>query len=158
MLQRPLEPVDLLAQRRVVLTQDAHKLGRIRRLGQGGEAAEAAEDDRDLAAVAAQDRLAVQARSDDQLGHLWRQIAPQAAQTLELIDLLLHARFERAVPLGELRLLALDRVVVALDAQQRADSGQQLGPVEGLGEKVVAASLERPDFLLLAASGQQDHR
>ena len=59
---------DQLAHLRVVLAQHAHDLLGLRRLGEGGEAAEVEEDDRHLAPVRAERILG--AAGDDQLGEL----------------------------------------------------------------------------------------
>jgi hypothetical protein len=77
------------------------------------------------------------ARRHDELGELRWQKAPQPARALELGDLLLDALLELAVPRGQLCRLGLDRVVIALDAQQRTDAREQLGLLEGLGDEVV---------------------
>ena len=94
-------------------------------LGEGGEAAQVEEDDRDLAAVALQ-RI-VGAAGDDQLGELRREEALQPADPLELAHAVGDALLERSVELGELALLAQHLVVERLDAQQRAHPRQQLG-------------------------------
>ena len=71
-------------------------------------AAEIGEENRHLAAMAAQDRLLT--RREDRLRHLGRQEPAELPRPLELLDLRLDPLLERAVQL-------LDRVVVALDPQ-----------------------------------------
>ena len=81
--------------------------------------------------MALQERLV--ARAHHELGELRRQEAPEPADALQLIDLLGDTLLERPVPRGELGRLGDDRVVVALDPQQRAHAREQLGLVERLG-------------------------
>jgi hypothetical protein len=94
----------------VVLTEHVHELGRLGCLGQGGEATQVSEYDGDLATVAAENCLAIRACADDQLGYLRWKIAPQAAETLELLNLVPYAGFERVIPPGQFGRLPLRRV------------------------------------------------
>ena len=118
--QGPAEGVDQLPQLTVELRQDGHHLLRFRGLRERGEAPEVAEHHRDLASMALQHALVVVVH--DQLGELWRQEAPHAAQALEILDLGTHTVFQRPIPLGKLRRLALDRVVELLDPKQGPDT------------------------------------
>ena len=93
-----------------------------------------------------------------QLDELRREEALEPAHPFELVDLLAHPLLELAVPLRQLGLLRLDRVVVALDAQQRAHPGQQLGPVERLRDEVVRARLDRRALLEVLARRDHDER
>ena len=92
-LEGALEAVDELAERRVVGAEHAHHVLRLGRLGERREAAQVAEDDRDLAAVALQERLV--AGADHEVDELGRQEAPQPAEPLQLVDLLRHALLQR---------------------------------------------------------------
>jgi hypothetical protein len=60
-LERPLELDDSAADRAVVLAQNAEQLLGLGRLGEGGEAAQVAEDGRDRPAVAGQELFTVRA-------------------------------------------------------------------------------------------------
>jgi hypothetical protein len=62
-LERSFEAEDELAERLVILAQNAHRLLRLGRLGKRRKAAQVAKNDRDLAAVAFEKRLV--ARRDD---------------------------------------------------------------------------------------------
>ena len=155
-VERPLVAVDEIAERGVVLAEHQHQVLGLDGLGERREAAQVAEHDRDLLPVALEERLV--ARRHDELGDLRRQEAPQPPRALELGDLLLDALLELAVPRGQLGRLRLDRVVVALDAQQRAHPREQLGLLEGLGDEVVGPGLDRGHLLLLAAGGDHHDR
>ncbi len=61
---------------------------------------------------------------------------------LELGDLVTHPLLEALVELTELDGLLLDRVVVALDAEERPDAGQELRLVDRLADEVVGAGHE----------------
>ena len=135
------------------LAQDAHQLLRLDRVGEARPAAEVGEEHRDLAAMAAQDRLV--ARRDDRVGELRRQEAAQLPEPLQLLDLAGHAFLERPVELAQLRGLFLDRVVVPLDPEQRPHSREQLVVVERLGNEVVRPGLDR--FRLLGTDARRDH-
>ena len=98
-------------------------------------------------------------RGDDQVGDLRRQEAPQAADPLDLVDLLGDAPFERGVPLGELARLVLDGVVQRLLAQHRAHPREEGGVLEGLRQVVVAAGVEaRDDVAGVGLRRHEDHR
>jgi hypothetical protein len=58
----------------------------------------------------------------------------------------------------ELDRLRLDRVVIALDSEQRPDAGEQLVPVERLGNEVVRSGLDRGQLLGADARREHDHR
>ena len=152
-VERSLEAVDEIAQRRVVLAEHQHQVLGLDGLGERREAAQVAEHDRDLLAMALEERLV--AGRHDELGDLRREEAAQPSRSLELGDLLLDALLELPVPRGQLCRLRLDRVVVALDAQQRAHPREQLGLLEGLGDEVVGSRLDRRHLLLLPAG--RDH-
>ena len=139
----------------MVGVQDPHHVLRLARLREGGETPQVAEDDRDLAAVAVEQRLV--ARRDDQVDELRSQKALQPADLCQLLDLLTDALLELPVPALELRGLGLDRVVIALDAQQRSDPRDQLGLIEGLRDEVVGTRLDRGQLLLVAARGDHHH-
>ena len=78
---------------------------------------EVAEDDHDLPPMALQERLV--AGVDHEVRELRREEPPQPVDPLELGDLRLDPLLQLAVPGRELALLPLDRVVVALDPDQR---------------------------------------
>ena len=84
------------------------------------EAAQVAEEDSDLAAVTFEEGFV--ARRHDDVDDLRRQEPLQTPDPLQLLDLLADASLQDPVPLAELRRLRLDRVVVLLDTQQRADA------------------------------------
>ena len=88
---------DQLARGGVVFAKHAHHVLRLDGLGEGGEAPQVAEHDRDVAAVAAEG--VVGAAAEDGLGELWREEAAELADALELGDLLGDALLERRVPL-----------------------------------------------------------
>ena len=108
----------------VELAEHLHQLLRLDRVDEARPSAEVGEEHRDLPAMAAEDRVV--ARRDDRVGELRREEPPQPPQPLELHDLRLHALLERSIQLGQLRGLRRDRVVVALDPQQRPDPREQL--------------------------------
>ncbi len=130
------------------LAEHEHQLFRLDGIGEARPAAQVGEDHRDLAAVAGEDRLV--AGGDDRLGELRRQESLEALHPLELLDLGIDALRERPVEL-------LDRVVVALDAEQRPDSGEQLVVVERLRDEVVCAGLDRLRLLRPFARREHDH-
>ena len=130
------------------LAEHPHQLFGLDRVREARPAAEVGEEHRDLPAVAGEDRLV--AGRDDRLGELRREESLEALQALELLDLRLHALFERPVQL-------LDRVVVALDPQQRPDSREQLLLVERLRDEVVRAGLDRLRLLRPVARREHDH-
>ena len=122
----------------------------------GVNSPEVAEDDHDLAAVALQERLV--AGVQDQLGHLRWEEAPQTRGPLELRDLRLDAFLQLAIPCLQLFRLTANRVLIALDSNERLDPGKQLGLIEGLGDEVVGPGLDRPDLLLGVARGDHHDR
>ena len=74
------------------------------------------------------------------------------------LELRPHALLERPVEIEQLGGLCLDRVVVALDPQQRPDAGEQLVPVERLRDEVVRPGLDRLRLLRSLARREHDHR
>ena len=150
------EPESDGAQALVIGAKDGDGFLRCVRLGQLAEPWEVTGDDRDLAPMALEQGLAF--RGDQQLRDLRRQEASQTIQALELGDLLADAGFQGPVPRGKLERLLFDRVVIGLDAQQRRHPGQQLRLIERLLNKVVGARFQCAQPLLVAASGNHDHR
>ena len=110
-------------------------------LGEGDEAAQVAEDDRDLATVTLKEGLV--ARRDDQVGDLRREESLQPTHAVDLSDLFLDPVFELSVPLGELGRLLPNGVVILLDSDQRTHAREQLSLIERLHHEVVGSSLER---------------
>src|SRR5262245_321043 len=153
---RRVEPADEAADRAVELSEDAHQLLGLDGVDEVRPAAQVGEEHRDLAAVAAKNRLV--AGGDDRIGELRREEPPQALEPPELLELRLHALLEGAVEIDELRGLGLDRVVVPLDPEQRLDAGQELVAVERLGNEVVRAGLDRRRLLRADAGREHDHR
>src|SRR4029453_7701123 len=96
----------------VVLAQDRHRHLWLSGLRKGREAAQVAEDDRDLATVALEEGLV--AGRDDQVGDLRRKETLQPPHPVELGDLFLDPLLELSVPPGELGRLLPDRVVILL--------------------------------------------
>src|SRR5438128_470100 len=86
-------------------------------------------------------------RRDDDLGDLRREEAAQPSQLLELRDLLPDALFEPLVQLAEIGRLPLDRVVVLLDPQERADARQELRLFDRLADEIVGARVQRRRLL-----------
>ena len=82
----------------MIFAEHSDHLLRLGGLGEGGEAAQVAEQDDDVAAVVFEDRLA--ARRDDRLHDLRRQKPLQPADPLDFVDLrrdpLLKLRFNAA--------------------------------------------------------------
>jgi len=78
-------------------------------------------------------------------------------QSPELLQLRFHALLERPVQIDQLGRLCLDRVVVALDREERPDAGEQLVSVERLRDEVVRAGLDRRRFLRSHACREHDH-
>jgi len=116
-----------------------------------------AEYRRNQCTVAAQQRLV--ATRDDCVGDLRREEAAQAPQPVEFLDLRRHPRLELAVPACKLGGLGLNLVVQGLDAQQRAHPREQLGLVDGLGEKIVGTRFQTLNALLVRIERRdQDHR
>ena len=84
----------------MILAQHRHHLLGLGGLGEGGEAAQVAEHDGDVAAVAVEQLLA--ARGQHQLGDLRREEALQPRHALDLAELLGDALLEALVHLGDL--------------------------------------------------------
>src|SRR5262249_25749405 len=87
LVERALELADQRAQRTVILAQEIENFLRFGGLGEGGVAAQIAEHDDDLAAMAFEDLLV--ALRDDQFGQLGREKplqSPNAPQFLDLLD------------------------------------------------------------------------
>ena len=137
----------------MIFAQDRHRHLWLGGFGKGGEAAQVAEDDRDLATVALEEGLV--ARRDDQVGDLRREESLQPPHPVDLGDLFLDPLLELSVPLGELGRLLPNGVVILLDSDQRTYSREQLSLVERLQHEVVGPSLER--FHLLLAAARRDH-
>ena len=145
------------ADRLVELAEDGHDLLGLGDPGEGGEAAEVAEHDGDLLGGGC--RTASPRPPDRTRSATWgdRKRRRRASRSSS-VDLLGDPLLQRRVPPAELGGLRLDGVLVALDAQQRPDPGQQLGPVERLGQEVVGARLDGVQALLAAAGGQHHDR
>ena len=143
-----LEALHEPADRVVELAQHPQQLLRLHPVDEARPAAQVGEEDRHLAAMAAEDRLV--ARGDDRLRDLRRQEPAELPHPLDLLDLRLHPLLQRPVQL-------LDRVVVALDAQKRAHAREQLVVVERLLDEVVGARLDRPRLVLADARRDHDH-
>ena len=84
----------------MVFAQEVEHLLGLGGLGEGGVAAQIAEHDDDLAAMAFEDFLV--ALRDDQLGKLRREKPLQPPDPAQLLDLLGDPRFEPAVEFGDL--------------------------------------------------------
>ena len=140
---------------RVELPEHLHQLLGLDRVDEAGPSAEVGEEHRDHAPMAAEDRVVT--RRDDRFDELRREEPAELPDPLELHDLGLHPLLERSIQLGELRGLRRDRVVVALDPQERPDPREQFVLVERLGDQIVRA---RPDRLgpLRRAGRDHDHR
>ena len=141
-LERALEAVDEVAERRVVLAA-------ARAITSSGSAvsANAVKPRRSQKTTVISRRWLSRNDSSPEMttssascGDRNRRSRPSRSSSL---DLLARRAARAPVPRGELGGLRLDRVVVALDAQQRAHAGQQLGLVERLGDEVVGAGLDR---------------
>src|SRR5262249_3537201 len=99
LVERALELADQRSQRPVVLAQEVEDLLRLGGLSEGGVAAQIAEHDDDLAAMAFEDLLI--ALRDDELRELRREKPLQPPDPLKLLDLLGHAGFEATVEFGD---------------------------------------------------------
>ena len=130
----------------MVFAQHPHDLLGLRRLGEGGESPQVEEDHGDLAPVALE--RVVGAPADDRLGELRREEPLEPGQALELGHLLGHALLQCTAQLGQL-------IPQALDPQQRADTGEQLGLMDGLGQEVVGPGVEA--FHALLAGIERGH-
>src|ERR671919_3131636 len=96
--------------------------------------------------------------ANDQIGELRRKETFQPAEALELADLLLNALFQVFIPLRKLDGLSLNLVMKLLDPEQRADSGEQFGPIDRLGEKIIGPGIEPLDSLFRRIeSGYHNH-
>ena len=116
----------------MVLAQHAHHLLRLDAVGEARLPAEIGEEHRDLPAVAAQDRLVPdETIASASCGDRNRRSFRRRSSSLNLRP---HALLERAVQLHS-SAACLDRVVVALDAEQRPDASEELGWSKGLGMK-----------------------
>ena len=141
----------------VVLAEDRHHFLRLGGLGESGEAAQVAEHDRDVAAVAVEN--AIVARRKDELRHLRRQEALEPVHALDMRELLRHALLERAIPRNEIGGLRAHLVGQLLDPQHRLDPGGERGLVDRLGQIFVGARLEPgDDVLAVGLRGDQDDR
>ena len=134
----------------VVFAQHRHHLLGLGGLGEGGEAAQVAEHDGDVLAVAVEQLLA--ARRQHQLGDLRRQEALQPGHALDLAELIGDALLEVAVHVGDL-------VVQLLQPQHGLDPRHQRHLVDRLGEIFVGAGLEPGHHVLgVGLGGAQDDR
>ena len=106
--------------------------------------------------MAAQDRFV--AGGDDGVRELRREKPAQLLQPTQLVELRLHTLLERPVQVEQLCGLSLDRVVVALDPEERADAREELVAVERLRDEVVRAGLDRSPLLGSFARREHDHR
>src|SRR5205814_5535437 len=95
LVERPLELAHERSQRSVVFAQEVEHLLGLGGLAEGGVAAQIAEPDDDLAAVAFQDLLV--ALRDDEFGELRREEALQPPDPTQFLDLLDHSCLETAV-------------------------------------------------------------
>ena len=152
---RRVEPLDEPADRVVELAQHAHQLLGLDGVDEARPPAQIGEEHRDLAAVAAQDGLVT--GGDDRVRELRREEPSESLQSLELLELRAHPLLERPVQIEQLGGLALDRVVVALDPEQRPDAGEKLFTVERLRDEVVRARLDRRPLLGPFARREHDH-
>ena len=149
-LQGALEGVDDAGETVVVLAQHGHHLLGLGGLGEGGEAAQVAEHDGDVLAVAVEQLFA--ARRHHQLGDLRREESLQPRHALDLAELLGDALLEVAVHVGDL-------VVQLLEPQHGFDPRHQRHLVDRLGEIFVGAGLEPGhDVLGVRLGGAQDDR
>ena len=87
----------------------------------------------------------VGATRHDELGELGREEALEAAELLELADLVLDAALERPVPLGALLGEVLHGVVEVLDPEHGLDPGHQRRLIHGLRQVLVAPGFEAGD-------------
>ena len=146
MLDRALEFMNDGADAGVILAQDVHDLFRLGSLGKSGKSAQVAKDHGDVAAVTVEN--AIVARRQDQLGHLRGQKPLQAVHAFDLLELLRHAVFERAIPAGEIGGLLAHLVRQLLDPQHRFDPRDQRALIDRLGQIFVGAGLEPGDDVL----------
>src|SRR5262249_38298934 len=131
---RALEAENDAAQGHVVGAKHRHDLLWRGHLGQRCEPGHLRANDSELATVTFEERLTF--GRNQQVGNRGRQEAPQAAETFEFAHLLVHACLEHPVPVGELRGLPLDSVLVRLDSQQRRDPRQEFSLLEWFGDEV----------------------
>ena len=150
-VDRGLEPVQQLAGAAVVLAQHGHDVLGLDALRERDEALQPARDDGDLAPVAVEERLV--ARGDEQLRDLRREEPPQPRRSSSS-TCCSRSRLVEALELGGLR---LDRVVVALDPQQRPDARQQLRRHERLRARSRRRPIRSRCRLLLVAARRDHH-
>ena len=141
----------------VVGLQHGHYLLRFRGFGKGGEAAQIAEQDRDLAPVAFEDSFFV--RGDDHLRKLRCQEPAKTAYALELGNLRRHPPLKVRIEGPERLALVLDGVVQRLDPQNGTYTCDQRGMIKGLCQVVVCTGFETGnDILHVGPCGDQDDR
>jgi hypothetical protein len=99
-VDRALDAGDDRAHRGVVVLEQRHDLLGLGALGKPGKAAQVAEHDNDLAAMAFEDPVV--ALRDDEVGELRREKAAQFAGPLDLGELGGDTRLQFAVPPGDL--------------------------------------------------------
>ena len=134
----------------MVFAQHSHHLLGLGGVGEGGEAAQVAEHDGDVLAVAVEQLLA--ARRHHQLGDLRGQETLEPGHALDLAELIGDALLQVAVHVGDL-------VVQLLQPQRGLDPGHQRHLVDRLGEVFVGAGLEsRHHVLGVGLGGAQDDR
>src|SRR6516162_11409354 len=109
MIERALEARHERPDRGVKLAQHGPNLLGLTGLGKGGVAAQIAEHDNDVAAMALENALV--AGRDDHLGELRREKALKPSDLFKLAELGRDPVLQRPVPTGQLRRLLLNRVV-----------------------------------------------
>src|SRR6266404_887260 len=141
----------------MILGQQGHDVLGLGGLGEGGEAAQVAEQRHDLAAVVRQDFLVT--RRNDGLRELRREKPAQPTDALQLVDLLAYPRFQTLIEETEFAALRLDLVVQRLDAQHGTHARDQRAMVDRLGEIVIAAGGTRLGLVARQRIGSDgDHR
>ena len=123
--------------RGVVFAQHAHHLLGLGALGERGEAAQVAEHDGDLAAMA---RSGSRCRPDDRFGSCGEKKRLNRPTRSSSSTCSRHALLERHVPFADLGGQPLRAVVQRLDPQHRAHAGDQRAVVDRLGEVLVGAA------------------
>src|SRR6185312_6124387 len=104
-IEGALERLDERHERPVIGAQELHHLLGLRRFGEGGEAAQVAEEGGDVAAMTFQNALV--ARGQDKLGERRREEALEARYALDLAELRRDALLDSPVPGGKLGRLRL---------------------------------------------------
>ena len=155
--QRAFVLVDERAEARVIFAQHGHDLLGLGGLGERREAAQVAEHDGDVAAVALEHLLV--AVAEDEFGDLRREEALEPAGAFDLRQLVGDALLERLVPACEIGRLRGDLVVQLLDPQHRFHARHQRHLVDRLGQILVGAGVEPGhDVLGVGLGGDQNDR